>query len=66
MAMSLQRAREEGRELLSAAEFAQMGGFSLSFVYRLITEEKLKAVRIEGTVRIPIAEADRLLTQGSR
>lgn len=66
MAMSLQRAREEGRELLSAAELAQMGGFSLSFVYRLITEEKLKAVRIEGTVRIPIAEADRLLTQGLR
>lgn len=66
MGISLQRAREEGRELLSAQDFAQMGGFSLSFVYRLITEGQLKTVRIGSTVRIPLAEAARLLTQGSR
>lgn len=64
MAMSLQRAREEGRELLTVSEVAQMGGFSPAFIYRLVEHNKLQSVRIEGAIRIPLAEVARLLTEG--
>ncbi len=64
MAITLERARQEGRELFRPSEVAQMGGFSPTFVYRLIDSGQLKAVRIGGTIRIRFAEVERLITQG--
>ena len=64
MAMSLQRAREEGRELFRPVEVAQMGGFSQTFVYRLIETGQLRAVRIGGSIRVPFDAVERLLTEG--
>ncbi len=64
MAISLQRAREEGRELFRPVEVAQMGGFSQTFVYRLIETGQLQAVRIGGSIRVPYDAVERLLTEG--
>lgn len=64
MGLSLQQARDEGRELFRPREVAQMGGFSEAFVRRLIYSGQLPSVRIAGTVRIRFAEVERLITQG--
>ncbi len=64
MALSLNQAREEGRELFRPREVAQMGGFSEAFVYRLIHSGLLPSVRIGGTVRIRFDEVERLMSQG--
>ena len=64
MAITLESARREGRELFRPVEVAQMGGFSPTFVYQLINTKKLKAVRIGGTLRIRFEEVERLLTEG--
>ena len=64
MALSLNQAREEGRELFRPREVAQMGGFSQAFVYRLIHSGQLPSVRIGSTVRIRFADLERLMTHG--
>ncbi len=64
MGISLQRAREEGRELFRPSEVAQMGGYSEAFIYRLIKTGQLEHVRTNDTVRIPFAAVERLLTEG--
>ena len=64
MGLSLQQARDEGRELFRPREVAELGGFSEAFVRRLIASGKLDSVRIGGTVRVRFDAVERLITQG--
>ncbi len=64
MAMSLEMARTQGRQLFRPVEVAQMSGLSRAFIYRLIEKGALKSVRIGSAVRISAAEVTRLLTEG--
>jgi len=60
MAMTLERARQEGREFFRPAEVAQIGGLSPTFIYQLIASGKLPSIRIGGTIRIPFVEVEKL------
>ena len=53
------------RSALSIREFAASIGVSTKTVYRLISDEKIKAPMILGQRRIPITELDRLLAEGT-
>lgn len=64
MAMSLEVARTQGRQLFRPVEVAQMSGLSRAFIYRLIEKGALKSVRIGSAVRISADEVTRLLTEG--
>jgi excisionase family DNA binding protein len=64
MAMSLETARTQGRQLFRPVEVAQMSGLSRAFIYRLIEKGALKSVRIGSAVRISADEVTRLLTEG--
>lgn len=65
MSLTLERARQEGREFFRPAEVAQIGGFSPTFVYQLIASGKLPSIRIGGSIRIPFAEVEKLFTSGT-
>ena len=64
MGLSLQQARDEGRELFRPREVAELGGFSEAFVRRLIASGKLDSVRIGTTVRVRFDAVKRLITEG--
>ena len=42
-------------------EVAERSGYSISFVYMLVREGKLRTVRVGRRIRIPAAEVDRFL-----
>ena len=48
------------RGFLSASEAAAVLGLSSRTVYRMLSRGDLNAVRVGGSIRIPIAELERL------
>lgn len=64
MGMSLQQARQDGRELFRPREVAEMSGLSEAFVRRLIYSGQLPSVRIAGTIRLRFADVEHLVTEG--
>ena len=51
------------RQYYSLAEFAEIFGLDVRTIRRLIADGKVSAVRIGGSIRISIAEAERLGSQ---
>ncbi len=45
---------------------SQMLGVSPSTVWKLIREEKVRAIRIGGRTLLPVTEIERLLSEGTR
>jgi len=53
-------------ELMSIAQFAELLGVTQSCVRRWVLERRISVVKVGRLVRIPVAEFDRIVTEGTR
>lgn len=60
----LDDARSQNKFLFRPAELAPMMGVSRAFIYQLIEKGRIRVVRLNTAVRVPLDEVERILTEG--
>ena len=60
----LDHARAQNKMLFRPAELAPMMSVSRAFIYQLIEKGRIRVVRLNTAVRVPLDEVERILTEG--
>lgn len=60
----LDSARTQNKMLFRPAELAPMMGVSRAFIYQLIEKGRIRVIRLNSAVRVPLDEVERILTEG--
>lgn len=60
----LEHARTQNKLLFRPAELAPMMGVSRAFIYQLIEQGRIRVVRLNTAVRVPLDEVERIVTEG--